>query len=65
MTANSISFERLFSGHEHWDVNVAIGEIEVYCDLLEHLQDKRDSLVLQPRFRWTEEKEKKPGVEMA
>ena len=23
------------------------------------------SLILQPRFRWTEEKEKKPGVEMA
>ena len=44
MTAISIPLERFFFGNEHWDSDLAIDEINIYCELLEHLQDKIDSL---------------------
>ena len=39
-----IPVERLVFGNEHWRSSHAIDEIEVYCDLLENLQDRVDSL---------------------
>ena len=44
MTTISISIERFMFGNEHWRSYRAIAEIEVYCDLLEALQSRIDSL---------------------
>ena len=44
MSFSSIPEDRLVFGNEHWRSSRAIDEIEVYCDLLENLQDRRDSL---------------------
>ncbi len=44
MTDGSIPLERLLLGNEHWRSYDAVGEIEVYCELLDHLQDKIDAL---------------------
>ncbi len=43
MTATSMSLEKLFFVNEDWHSTYAIDEIEIYCDLLEHLQKKIDS----------------------
>ena len=40
----SIPMERFLFGNEHWRSYRAIDEVEVYCDLLENLQDRIDSL---------------------
>ena len=42
MKEKSISFDRLLFGHEYWISGDAIDEIEIYCELLDHLQDKSD-----------------------
>ena len=39
-----ISEDRLVFGNEHWLSSRAIDELEVYCDLLEIIQDRRSSL---------------------
>lgn len=39
--------ERFFFGNDHWRSYHAINEIEVYCDLLEHLQEKIKSLEIR------------------
>ena len=44
MPTISMPIERFFFGNEHWRSNRAIDEIEIYCDLLENLQDRIDSL---------------------
>ena len=44
MTIISVSFERFAFGNEHWRAYRAMDEIEIYCDLLENLQDRIDSL---------------------
>lgn len=44
METISIPIERFLFGNEHWRSYRAIDEIEVYCDLLEELQGKIDSL---------------------
>ena len=44
MPASSRSLEKLLFVNEDWRSRYAIDEIEVYCDLLEHLQNKIDSL---------------------
>ena len=44
MKEKSISFDRLLFGNEYWSSGDAIDEIEIYCELLDHLQDKIDAL---------------------
>ena len=44
MTDGSIPLERLLLGNEHWHSYDAADEIEIYCELLDHLQDKIDAL---------------------
>lgn len=44
MSNDVIPGERFFFGNDHWRSYRAINEIEIYCDLLEHLQDKIESL---------------------
>ena len=44
MKERSVSIGRLFSGHEYWSSGNAIDEIEIYCELLDHLEEKRDAL---------------------
>lgn len=44
MKERSVSIGRLFFGHEYWSSGNAIDEIEVYCELLDHLQAKIDAL---------------------
>lgn len=44
MKERSVSIDRLFFGHEYWSSGKAIDEIEVYCELLDYLQDKIDAL---------------------
>ncbi|GEM_PF-2957696 len=44
MRERSVSIDRLFFGHEYWSSDNAIDEIEVYCELLDHLQDKIEAL---------------------
>ena len=44
MATISIPMERFLFGNEHWRSYRAIDEVEVYCDLLENLQDRIDSL---------------------
>ena len=39
-----IPLERLVFGNQHWHSSNAIDEIEIYCDLLDNLQDRVDSL---------------------
>ena len=39
-----IPVERLIFGNEHWRSYRAIQEMEIYCDLLEVLQERHDSL---------------------
>ena len=41
---STIPIERLLFGNEHWRSPRAINEIEIYCDLLDYLQDRLDSL---------------------
>ena len=44
MTNGSIPLERLLFGNEYWHSYDAVDEIEIYCELLDHLQDKIDAL---------------------
>ena len=44
MPTISMPIERFLFGNEHWRSYRAIDEIEIYCDLLEILQDRVDSL---------------------
>ncbi len=44
MPVNAIHIERFMFGNEHWRSNRAIDEIEVYCDLLDCLQERIDAL---------------------
>ena len=47
MATEIIPIERILFGNEHWRSSPAIKEIEVYCDLLEDLQGKIDSLEIR------------------
>ena len=44
MSTISIPIERFLFGNEHWRLNRAIDEIEIYCDLIENLQHRIDTL---------------------
>ena len=44
MTWISMSLDRFMFGNEHWRSYRAADEIEIYCDVLEFLQDKIESL---------------------
>ncbi|MDE0079012.1 MAG: hypothetical protein OXO50_15945 [Caldilineaceae bacterium] len=44
MTHIEIPFERFLFRHDSWRSHRAIDEIEIYCELLEILQDKIDAL---------------------
>ncbi len=44
MSSISMPIERFLFGNAHWRSYRAIEEIEVYCDLIENLQDRIDSL---------------------
>ena len=44
MTHSSIPIQRIIFGNENWRSTRAIDEIEIYCDLLELLQTRIDSL---------------------
>ena len=44
MPTINVSFERLFFGNKHWSTPGAIDEVEIYCDLLDNLQERVDSL---------------------
>ncbi len=44
MPVISIPIERFLFGNKHWRTYRAIDEMEIYCDLLENLQDRLDSL---------------------
>ena len=44
MSFIEIPLARLLFGNEHWGSYSAIDEIEIYCDLLDNLQDRVDSL---------------------
>ena len=44
MASISMPIERFLFGNEHWRSYRAIDEIEIYCDLLENLQGRIDSL---------------------
>lgn len=44
MTDGLIPIYQLFFGHKYWRSYRAIDEIVVYCDLLDHLQEKIDAL---------------------
>ena len=44
MTDGTIPFERFLLGNEYWHSYDAVDEIEIYCELLDHLQDKIDAL---------------------
>ena len=47
MATKVIPIERFFFGNEYWRSYRAIDEVEVYCDLLENLQGKIDSLEIR------------------
>ena len=47
MATISIPIERFIFGNEHWRSYRAVGEMTVYCDLLENLQDRIDSLEIR------------------
>ena len=38
MTYSTIPFERFLFGHDEWRSHRAINEIEIYCELMEHLE---------------------------
>lgn len=42
-----ITLNRFFFGHDYWSSGNAIDEIEIYCDLLDHLQDRIDTLEIR------------------
>lgn len=44
MAIISMPIEKFFFGNEHWRSDRAIDEIEIYCDLLENLQERVDSV---------------------
>ena len=44
MSGISIPIERLLFGNEHWRPHRAIREMEIYCDLLDGLQERVHSL---------------------
>lgn len=44
MTKNVIPIDKLMFGNEHWHSAYAADEIEVYCDLLDHLQGRIEAL---------------------
>ena len=44
ISVGAIPIERFLFGNEHWRSNRAINEIEVYCDLLDGLQERIDGL---------------------
>ena len=44
MPVISIPIKRLLFGNEHWRTNRAIDEMEIYCDLLENLEERIDSV---------------------
>ncbi len=44
MPTISIPIERLLFGNDHWRSHRAVAELEIYCDLLQKLQDRIDSL---------------------
>ncbi len=44
MPVKSIPIDRVLLGNEHWLSYSAENEIEVYCDLLDYLQNKTDTL---------------------
>ena len=44
MTRISVSLERFMFGNANWRPYLAVDEIEVYCDLLENLEDRINSL---------------------
>ena len=44
VTNGSIPLARLLLGNEYWHSYDAVDEIEIYCELLDHLQDKIDAL---------------------
>ena len=44
MPTIEFSFERIVFGSEYWSTPGAIDEIEIYCDLLDNLQERIDSL---------------------
>ena len=44
MSTISMPIERFLFGNEHWRSYRAINEIEIYCDILENLQNRIDSL---------------------
>ena len=47
MSTISLPIERFVFGNEQWRSNRAIDEIAVYCDLLDHLQDRIDTLEIR------------------
>ena len=47
MTIISMSFDKFMFGNEHWRSYRAADEIEIYCDLLENLQDRIDALEIR------------------
>lgn len=44
MTKNVIPIDKLMFGNERWHSGYAADEIEVYCDLLDHLQGRIEAL---------------------
>ena len=44
MPVGAIPIDRILFGNEHWRSNRAIDEIEVYCDLLDVLQERIEAL---------------------
>ena len=49
MPTISIPIERFLFGNEHWRSYRALDEMEIYCDLLENLQGRIDSLETRHR----------------
>ena len=44
MTDGIIPLERVLFGHDYWRSYRAIDKIEVYCDLVDHLEKKIDGV---------------------
>ena len=49
MPTITIPIQRFLFGNEYWRSHYAIDEMEIYCDLLENLQDRIDSLETRGR----------------
>ena len=47
MTYSPIPFERFLFGHDEWRSYRAIAEIEIYCELMEHLEGRIDALEIR------------------